>query len=417
MPFRFVHAADLHLDSPCRGIPADGALTHTFQRATFGAFSRIVDLCLRERVDFLILAGDLFDARDRSIRARLGLRQELCRLDGAGIPTFIVHGNHDPLGEDSPALKLPSTVKVFGASWEEVPFVRGGEVICRLQGISYPQERVTENLCRSFRRMGPEFTIGILHANVGSHAEHADYAPCTLDDLASRNLDYWALGHVHNRAELALGPSAVAVYPGNPQGRHIKETGERGCVLVEVDGQRSQRQFIPLDLVRWHRLDVDLGGIDALDGLESAIEERLAPLGGSAHQAHAVRIALSGRGPLHRELARPGARTSLEEHLRASLLLRDPPIVLEALEDATRAQLDFNEILSSGGLGAALVAAAKSARSDAAALEALWDAGGLSRLESALRGGSVSIPRDSALVTHALGAALDHLQIEEGIED
>src|SRR5437868_3130490 len=97
MDFKFVHAADLHLDSPLRGVRAEGRLREILDRATFTAMQRAVDLCLKEKVDFLLLAGDLFDAKDRSVRARLALREQLLRLDAAGIPSFIVHGNHDPL--------------------------------------------------------------------------------------------------------------------------------------------------------------------------------------------------------------------------------------------------------------------------------------------------------------------------------
>src|SRR5919197_3460161 len=132
MDFRFVHAADLHLDSPFKGLELDDRLRAVFERATFRALGRIVDLCLREQAAFLVLAGDLFDARDRSVRARLGLCRELSRLDSAGIPTFIVHGNHDPLGTLRPGAGLPPSAKVFGPQWEEVELKRGGATLCRI---------------------------------------------------------------------------------------------------------------------------------------------------------------------------------------------------------------------------------------------------------------------------------------------
>src|SRR5919198_5942183 len=127
MDFRFVHAADLHLDSPFKGLELDDRLRAVFERATFCALGRIVDLCLREGAAFLVLAGDLFDAKDRSVRARLGLARELSRLDASGIPTFVVHGNHDPLGTIRPGTGLPPLVKVFGPEWEEVELRREGQ--------------------------------------------------------------------------------------------------------------------------------------------------------------------------------------------------------------------------------------------------------------------------------------------------
>jgi DNA repair exonuclease SbcCD nuclease subunit len=206
MHFKFVHAADLHLDSPFRGIPTTSGLLSLFQQATFRAFSRVVDLCLREHVAFLVLAGDLFDVKDRSVRARLGLRRELNRLHEAGIATFIVHGNHDPLSGARGTLELPASVKVLGSEWEEAEVRREGQLLCRVQGISYAEAEVRENLSARFRRTAPDFTVGLLHTNVGGAEGHANYAPCTVEELSARGLDYWALGHVHTRAEYTSTP-------------------------------------------------------------------------------------------------------------------------------------------------------------------------------------------------------------------
>src|SRR5262249_9605981 len=284
--FKFVHAADLHLDSPFRAVSADAPLAEQFRRATLKAFSRIVDLCLRERVRFLVIAGDLFDQKDRSVRARLALRKELFRLDAAGISTFIVHGNHDPLSDDVGSMAFPPSVKVFGACWDEALVLEEGRILCRVQGISYPHERVTEDLSPAFRRQGPEFTLGVLHANLGRNTEHENYAPCTIEGLASRDLDYWALGHVHTRSEHPLPGAGIAVYPGNPQGRHIRELDERGCVLVEVNESATDRRFFPMDAIRWHRIQVPLTAIKSLEGLEREIQDQLDAWRDSLHDAH-----------------------------------------------------------------------------------------------------------------------------------
>ncbi|ATB43385.1 DNA double-strand break repair protein Mre11 [Cystobacter fuscus] len=372
MHFKFVHAADLHLDTPFRGVPVDSGLLGAFQQATFRAFSRIVDLCLRERVAFLLLAGDLFDMKDRSVRARLALRRELERLHVAGIQTFIVHGNHDPLSGDTGALGLPESVKVFGAGWEEAEVRREGRLVCRVQGISYPDAEVRENLSARFGRTAPDFTVGLLHANLGGVEGHANYAPCTLEDLAARGLDYWALGHVHTRAEYPLPGGAVAVYPGNPQGRHVNETGERGCVLVEVEDGRTRRRFVPVDTVRWHRLEVPLTGLASLDALVAALLERVDADCSAELEGHAVRLTLTDRGPLHRELVRPDALAQLEAEVREQLARRHPPVLLESLRDASRPALDLAAVRLAGGFSGTLLAEAEALTADPEALAALW---------------------------------------------
>lgn len=385
MRFKFVHAADLHLDSPFRGLSAHGPLQAKLQEATFEALERIVRLAIEEKVLFVALAGDLFDERDRSVRARLRLRDAVLKLHDAGIQTFIVHGNHDPLSGDSQALSFPSSVKVFGEAWEEVVVRRGEEVVCRVQGCSYPRERVTEDLSRHYRRQGPEFTVGVLHCNLGGDGAHANYAPCTVEDLSRRELDYWALGHVHTRAEYRLSSGGIAVYPGNPQGRHVNETGPRGCVLVEVDGRQCKTRFVPVDVARWHKLDVDVEGVLTLDGLEVKVEEVLDGACEDGHLAHAVRLQLGGRGPMHRELSSPLALEQMEERLRETLAKRSPPVLLEMLVDRTRPELDMAEVLAAGGLPAAVFKEVKDAKDNAAIREALLSDSDFRKLDGALK--------------------------------
>jgi DNA repair exonuclease SbcCD nuclease subunit len=418
MQFRFVHAADLHLDSPLTGAPAEGGLRAIFEGATFAALTRIADLCIAQKADFLILAGDLFEFRDRSVRARLALRRELCRLHGAGIRSFIVHGNHDPLSNDSGMLKLPPSAHVFGPRWEEIEVRRAGgsKVVCRVQGVSYPEERVGENLSRMFHRTGPEFTIGALHANLEGRSEHPNYAPCTLADLSQRELDYWALGHVHTRAEHPLDSGGIAVYPGNPQGRHAGETGERGCVVVDVAEGRSVRRFFAVDSVRWHRLELEVSSIQSLDALLSAMEETVDAACGGGPDAHAVRVVLTGEGPLHHELRRPGAVGDLEDELRRSSAARKPPVAVESIVAETSAPLEWDALVASGGLAGAIVSAARSARSDGGLAASAWAGGDLARLESLLRRAGVPSPREEGrkVLNRAVARALELLQEEAG---
>ncbi|MFL5321110.1 MAG: exonuclease SbcCD subunit D [Myxococcaceae bacterium] len=413
--FSFIHAADLHLDSPFRGLAAHGALRDKLQRATFDAFHRIVSLAISEKAAFVVLAGDLFDERDRSVRARLHLRDELVRLHEAGISSFIVHGNHDPLSGDSKALGLPPSVKVFTERWEEAGVERNGELLCRVQGISYPREKVTEDLSRHFKRQGPEFTVGLLHCNLGDPS-HANYAPCTVDDLGARELDYWALGHVHTRAEHVLSPAGLAVYPGNPQGRHVNEAGPRGCVAVTVKDGRPATRFVPLDVVRWHRLDADVSEVRTLDALEAAVEEVIdQSCVGPDLVAHACRVMLTGRGPMHRELSPPQALKEMEERLRESLARRSPPVLLESLRQGTRPELNLGEILQAGGLPAAVLKEVNAARDNASVRESLLADDEWRKLDSALKkvGIEAASLAASRMLDRAAYRALELLAVEE----
>lgn len=391
MRFKFVHAADLHLDSPLAGVadtvPSDVPALAVFRKATLLALRNLVDLCLREKVDFLLLAGDLFDAKDRSVRARLALFDELGRLDSAGIRTYIVHGNHDPLLGTGSAMRLPPSVKVFGASWEEVTFERGGKPVCRIQGISYDRERVTEDLSSHFRRCGEEFTLGLLHANLtGTSAVsgHANYAPCSLADLAARGLDYWALGHVHTRATYELPDGGLVVYPGNPQGRHVNETGERGCMVVEVEGRRARTRFVPVAAVRWHRLEVAIDELESPEALAAACRERIerGRLEGPA-SAHAVRLILVGRGPLHAELRAPGALRGFEERLEERVNPGAGGILLESVRDETEPELDLRRLEEGGGLTGELARVLRTA--DPELMESLWGDEALQKVDASLK--------------------------------
>jgi len=413
MNFKFVHAADLHLDSPLRARTA-GPLQRIFEDATFAALRRIVDLCLAEKVEFLLLAGDLFEYRDKSVRARLELRRQLGRLDAAKIRTFIVHGNHDPLSCEPKSSRLIDSVKVFSASWEEVELHREGHLFCRIQGVSYPQERVAEDLTPLFSRQGPEFTLGLLHANLGGNPAHPNYAPCSLADLDARGLDYWALGHVHTRAEHRLPAGGLAVYPGNPQGRHIAETGERGCVLVDVKDGHASPRFCPLESVRWSRLEVDIAPLPTIDSLADAICQEIADAACAGPDAHAVEVRLIGAGALHQELERLGALSELLEHLSPVALQRCPPVLFDSIDDTTRPEVDLRAATAPGTLGEAISSVGRAAASNAAALNQLCADESLVKLHSALRRAGMEAPPAGQLVERAMLRALELLQSEVG---
>ena len=202
---RFVHAADLHIDSPFSGIgDVDVRVANRLREATYDAFQNLVELCLESHADFLVIAGDVYDGADRSVRAQLRFRDGLSRLAEKGIQTFVVHGNHDPLDGWPSSLAWPDGVHIFGVDPEWKNIEKNGEVVAAVQGMSYPTRKVTDNLALKFcpPQSGSIFTIGLLHANVGANSAHPNYAPCTVEDLSTSGIDYWALGHVHTRQKI-----------------------------------------------------------------------------------------------------------------------------------------------------------------------------------------------------------------------
>ncbi len=325
--FSFIHAADLHLDSPFRGFEqvhfADGETRDNVLRqlrdCTFTALDNLVEACIEHRVDFVVLAGDIYDLADRSLRAQLRFRDALERLAAAGIPVFVAHGNHDHDEGWRASLDWPENTWFFAPGRVEArPVVKGGAEIARVYGISYPCREVTENYAALFRRdPGAPFAVAVLHGNVGGWSEHANYAPCSVEDLVGSGFDYWALGHVHRRAVLREhGPCVV--YPGSLQGRNPRETGPKGCWLVQVGpGGDITLRFLAVDSVRWERLAVPVDGLDTEQELLDRLDREMERLK-ERHAGRSVvaRLELTGRGPLHGRLRHDGTLEDLLDELR-----------------------------------------------------------------------------------------------------
>ncbi len=347
--FSFVHTADLHLDSPFLGLgklpEAQEQVVRALREATFEAFDAVIELCLQQRVDFLLVAGDVYDGADRSLRAQLRFRDGLARLAEHGIRAFVVHGNHDPLDGWSHALQMPATVHVFGEQPDSVVFEKQGVAVARIHGISYPRRVAGQDFGRVERCGEEPFQIGLLHCNAGGNPRHDPYAPRSVRELEDSRLDYWALGHIHERTTLCAADPFIG-YPGNTQGRHINEAGPRGCLLVRVDSQgrmAAPPAFVTTDRVRWTACCLDISSHPTLTELQHDLEDQLDERVQQAEGRPLVtRITLEGRGRLHRELARPNAREDLEEALRAGGLQRTPFVWLERLVLRTRPEIDLD---------------------------------------------------------------------------
>ncbi|NIK75272.1 DNA repair exonuclease SbcCD nuclease subunit [Paenibacillus castaneae] len=353
VPFRFIHAADLHLDSPFRGLAkAPEGVRDALTNSTFAALRHLTETAIHEKVDFIVLAGDLFDEADRSLRAQLMLVREWEKLEQHGIAVFVIHGNHDPLNGARAALKLPSNVYVFGADQMEYrpAYRRSGELAAFVYGISYGTRIMTDNVAASYA-IQPEapFHIALLHGNVDGDAAHDPYAPCTLDELTSgKGFDYWALGHIHHRRVLHQYPHVV--YSGNTQGRNPRETEAKGCYIVDVTAARAvELTFAPLDEVRWfeHSFPIDAAGTEQelLQQLDSLVEQQLADADGRSVM---LRLYLSGRGALHQKLAEPTVVRTLLEQLQESRPIRsdEPWVYVYGLEANTGALINWEQLES-----------------------------------------------------------------------
>ena len=297
----------------------------------YQAFQNIVELALKEKVEAVLIAGDIYDGAEKSLEAQLKFRHGLKKLSDKGIDTFIVHGNHDPLNSWSASLKWPERVHVFsGTEVECLPVERNGVVKAYVHGISYPKRDVTENLTQKFSRgKGEGFDVGLLHSNVGRQPGHDNYAPCSMDDLIAAKMDYWALGHIHRFRVLRESNPAV-VYSGNSQARHMRESGEKGCCLVTLNKNMGPLiQFIPIDAVRYIQSEVDISGTITLDEVIHVVRSKCEHFADQTKQRDVfIDLSLNGRTQVHAELQRGDTLQGLQGEIRAYFQGRTPSIWL-----------------------------------------------------------------------------------------
>ncbi len=298
--FEFLHAADLHLDSPLRGLDAD-APAERIRGATREALVRLVDLALERRVAFVLLAGDLYDGDWKDWRTGHFLIAQLSRLKRAGIEVIAISGNHD--AEQVLTRNLPFPGTMLPSRKPDTHRLPGLEVA--VHGQSFATRAVTDNLARAYPRpVAGWFNIGLLHTACES-TDHAPYAPCTEAELAAHGYDYWALGHVHTRRVERRGDCRI-VFPGNIQGRHIREEGSKGATLVRVTAGRIEAlEHHALDVLRWKHVHVDASGAADIEAVlartELLLDQALIEAEG---RLLAVRVTLTGACAAHAAMAR-----------------------------------------------------------------------------------------------------------------
>lgn len=323
---KFIHAADIHLDSPLTGLSAyPDASVEMLRMATRDAFTKLVTEAIEQQVDFMVIAGDLYDGTWKDHNTGVFFCKEMGRLKKSGIPVYVLFGNHDAESEMTKKLQLPDNVFTFDTRKPTTFLLEHLNVA--LHGLSFKEKETTENLVTGYPTpVQGMFNIGVLHTALEGNSAHANYAPCSLNELHAKGYNYWALGHVHEH-QIWIGTSIV-VFPGNLQGRHIRETGPRGAVLVTVDEfgvPGIERLFV--DVLRWYSLEVNVAGCNKLSEVVSSIGKALEELVENSLSTipTAVRVTITGKTSAHGDLF------GLESQLRAEVLALAAAIGTERL--------------------------------------------------------------------------------------
>lgn len=346
---KFLHAADIHLDSPRSGLERDEtAPVEEIRQAPRRALKNLVQCALDERVDLLLIAGDLYDGDWKDFRTGLFFVEQMARLREATIPVFVIAGNHDAKNRMTKSLSPPDNVRFLSEERPETVVL--DDLGVAIHGQGFAQAAVIEDLSALYPApIRGLFNIGLLHTCATKSGEHERYAPCTLDGLAAKHYQYWALGHIHKREVLATEPHVV--FPGNLQGRNIRESGAKGCCLVTVDDRENVAvDFRPLDVFRWERCRIDAAGAEHGDDVVARVEQGLSELVCECDgRPLAVRVELTGATRAHRELAADPRRWQSEIQAQAAQF-GEGQVWIERVERRTSAAADAAALLADGPL-------------------------------------------------------------------
>lgn len=330
--FQFLHAADLHLDSPLRGLAARGASAAAFLSASRRALTALVDAAIARRVAFVVVAGDIYDGDWRDYSTGQFFAREMGRLARADIPVFMLRGNHDAESVITRQLALPGNVREFSAARPDTFTLDAFGVA--LHGRGFARRHADEDIAQRYPPAIPgKFNIGVLHTSLDGREGHAAYAPTQIAHLRRHGYDYWALGHVHAREIVARDPWIV--FPGNLQGRHARETGPKGATLVRVEaGRVAGVEALTLDAARFDHVALDLSAARDEDALRAIARTAFAEAAARAEgRPLALRVTLTGRSALHESLL--AHRAQAEEDMQAIAAEAGADILIEKLALAT----------------------------------------------------------------------------------
>jgi len=343
--FRFVHAADLHLGSPFQGLALkDAAIAEIFVEASRKAFSTLVTQSVEAKADFFIVAGDVYDGDWKDNKIGLFFNREIARLDRAGIPVFLLKGNHDAESVITRTITLPKNVSEFPTNKPGTFRLEALKVA--LHGQGFADRSANDNLALAYPPPVPGFfNIGVLHTSLTGREPHAPYAPCSLDDLRSRGYDYWALGHVHEYELLGERPSIV--FPGNLQGRSIRECGAKGALLVSVEDGVVTHERMIVDEARFGELRVQVERDDDRTAILRRVEEAASVMAEHMEErVLALRVHLSGKSSARNEIL--GRRQDFHDEVQAACHRAHADIWLEKLELKLEAPVDRSAIAAIG---------------------------------------------------------------------
>lgn len=370
---RFFHAADLHVDSPLRGLDRyEGAPAERLRGATRRALENLATACIEERVAFLLLAGDVFDGAWKDYSTGLFFCNQMTRLREAGIAVVLVRGNHDAQSEVVKALRLPENVHELSAKKPETFGVPGTNVV--VHGQSFAKRVTSDDLASRYPdRTAGALNVGLLHTSVDGREGHEPYAPTSIATMRAKGYDYWALGHVHAREVLSEDPWVV--FPGNLQGRHARETGAKGASLVTIeDGHVASVAHRAFDVVRWERVVADVSDasdvLDAVDRIRVALADHASSAG---DRVVAARLFVTGATKANAAIRRDLDRFTGELRAAAADMLGDA-VWIEKVKVETRSLFDLAQVreeASAVGHLARRLAAIKADETEIASLAAV----------------------------------------------
>lgn len=269
---KFLHVADLHLDTPFNHIGAVNAkLKDKLNQATFDSFEKLIDIAMIEQVDFVLIVGDCFNQEQPSVYTQLFLKKQLEKLTDNGIKVFVNYGNHDFLSGNR-LVQFSEKVSEFKTPTVETKCLTINGLKVNISAFSYTQRQHYSRQINEFpvKDVRADFHIGMLHGQVDS--QDNPYAPFTIQEINAKGYDYFALGHVHKREILQQNPPIV--YPGNIQGLNRKELGEKGGYLVTLEkNQKPIINFVATSSIIFSELKVNVTSEDNLLNVIATIQD------------------------------------------------------------------------------------------------------------------------------------------------